>query len=239
MRKKILIPLLLIATLAYSQEKPKLPKTDANFKKYLDDGRRELLKNAFKIHFDGLVNTELSAVYERKLSPTFSIEVGTGIIPKYTALWENILNLDGGLLNADSLKPKGMGYSFQILPKIYSKKSAIDKGMYIGVLLKQRSFTNNKSEKIIYREIAYHQGYQYLVNKNICLDLGYGFGFAKYKVYNDSYYNNYTDKWEPFSISCFTYHLRIGVGIFFGENLYNEKNSKVKKSKKGDIEDEE
>ena len=238
MRKRILLPLLLIATITYSQDARKLPKTDANFSKYLNDGRMELCKNAFKIHLDGLLNTEISGLYERKLAPSFSIEAGGGIIPKYTALFESALNTIGIPLE-DSLYPNNLGFSFQIMPKLYVNKGGIDNGSYLGLLYKQRNFKTDKGKKITYQEIALHSGAQYLVKKNLCLDIGYGFGAAKYKVEGDYEYDFYTNKWEPYSTYFMTFHIRVGIGFYFGAKQYNTQKPINKKTKKGEDEDEE
>ena len=213
----------------------KMPSTDANFKKYLNDGRFDLGKNAIKIHLDGILNSEVSAIYERKLSPAWSIEAGGGIIPRYLGINEMVM---GGFGRGDStMSPFGIGYSYQVMPKFYYTWGAIDQGGYCGLLFKQRHFKNGFGNKIKYTEVGMMWGVQMLVNKKLCLDFGYGFGFASYKV-EKAYYDSYTDKYEASVTPVLAQHLRFGIGIFFGKDPLADVEERSKKPKKGDSEDE-
>jgi hypothetical protein len=237
MKKLIPICLLFFTTLAWSQSKsPKLPVTDANFKKYLDDGRADLRKNAVKLHLDGILNTEITGVFERKLSPAWSIEAGLGVIPYYIGLNESVSG--AGFVFGDSIMaPKGMGFSYQLMPKYYYTYGGIDQGGYVGLLFKQRLFKNELGNKISYTEVGSMWGMQLLLKKNLCLDLGYGWGVAVYKVDKASI-NYSTGKPEPLSSFVLAQHLRIGIGMFIGKDPLDDVVGKSRKSKKGDSEDE-
>lgn len=234
MRKKILIPFLLLATVVFSQDTKKFPKPDPDFRKYLNDGTLELAKNAFKVHFDGLINHEIVGSYERKFTDGISLEVGGGLFSKYPAYFENEFVYETEVTDSIS-DPKKSGYTFQVMPKFYLSKQGIDNGSYIGILFKQRYLENWYKETIRYTEFSMMMGFQKLVSKKVCLDLGYGFGFANSVILSDKY--------EDYNYGFFpVMHIRVGVGFFLGKNENNSSkpsSKKIKKKENNDEDDEE
>lgn len=213
----------------------KLPKTDANYLKYLEDSRMESRKNAVKFLFDDILHTEVALALERKLSPFFSIEAGAGVIPYYTGLssnyWFDLLDTSD-----KAWSPKGMGFSYYIMPKYYGQHGAIDEGTYFGLLLKQRFYNNELGNKIIHSQYLIMFGMQKLLNKRLCLDYGYGFGVSRYKIEKGKI--DLKGNTAPLIEHFISGHIRFGIGIYFGKSPVKDVAGKSKKSKKGEDSDE-
>ncbi|NUM31035.1 MAG: hypothetical protein HUU47_01775 [Bacteroidetes bacterium] len=230
MRKIVLLPLLFFNTLAFSQIDKKFPQPDPDFKKYLNDGRMELAKNALKIHLDGIINHEILATYERKFSGLFSIETGGGFFIKYPGFYESEMLYSREVIDSVRL-PKKSGFTLQIMPKLYFGKQGIDNGIYYGFLFKQRYLQNWYKQEIRYTEYAFMMGVQTLAKKKLCINYGWGLGFGKSKVLDKDI--------EDFPYIFPTFHLRLAVGLFMGKNYFNSDSENQLKKKGEEINEDD
>lgn len=215
MKYKTLLFSLFTSIISFSQLK--LPQTDNNIQKYIDDGRLELAKNAIKFDVGGLINLDFCAVYERKLSSLFSIDIGAGVNPKYFPVYERF-SQEIELKNY----PKKFGTTFHIMPKLYFNKGAIDFGKYIGFVYKQRNFN---SDKTTFKEFLLIFGNQELIKKTKCLEYGYGFGLQVITIDKEPYFS-------------YLWNIKFSLGKFFGKQYYESNRSKKSKSKKGEENEE-
>jgi hypothetical protein len=136
---------------------------------YFDDGGISNASNIVEFNILSAVNGDIGITYDRKLSDSFSAEVGLGFIaPYYTyefrhPLWKLSEDLEGL-----------SGYSLKIQPKFYVSQGAPEDS-YIGILLRYRNY-NYQSELLGIADICVMYGTRYFVDNHICVSFELGFG---------------------------------------------------------------
>lgn len=150
-----------------------------NISQYFDDGGISNASNIVEFNILSAINGDIGITYDRKLSDSFSAEVGLGFIaPYYTyefrhPLWKLSEDLEGL-----------SGYSLKIQPKFYVSLGAPEDS-YVGILLRHRHY-NYLSEPLGITDICVMYGTRYFVDNNICVSFELGFGYRN-KLLIDPY----------------------------------------------------
>lgn len=199
------------------------------------DAQKHTQSNVLKYGISGLFDLDLQFEYERiiKNNHSFQLELAIGIprnIPKvYTDPFEQTGESSIGTPTIQSLyaftfSETTTHLAFGILPeyRFYPLRRYAAKGFYLGAYLKfkYKSYAGaytyrNDNEKNIdgmatSNAIAigggFSTGYQIILGKNICLDLGVGIG-ANHHIINSSYRTSATNE----TIETFQKHVESAI----------------------------
>lgn len=140
---------------------------------YFDDGGVAGSRNLLKINLLAVVHGDLAFNYERILSKRFSLEVGAGILLPY-----HIPDAAELILEEFPIQDPKNGYSLWIHPRYYVLDNAAER-FYLGIQLRRRNYNldNAGNQTIIYSDITYNCGFQWIIGKRYVFDLNYGLGF--------------------------------------------------------------
>lgn len=240
MKRNLLLLILFFQLTTYGQEaERKIPKSDANYLKYLDDGKLDLAKTALTVDLSNILNTEIGFLLEQQIFKGFSLQVGGGIVPKYLGLLETRTLLSGSK-DGDSImkigyKGDGLGTSFTVMPKFYVSRNGITNGSYIGLKYKHQSVPLQFGGKSISQHYQLIFGSQFIFYKKMAVDYGLGFGFRDVEtVFPKS--TGITFEEGTFSNATFNVHL--GIGLFLGKSQLKEFDGSSKKVKKSNKKEE-
>lgn len=170
MKKLFLLAVMLNSLLSNSQVE--LPKADADFKKYLNDGKRTDADADVKMSISAMAAGFIDVGYEHKIDDTWSV---TGSAALQVSSLIDLSSVSFGF--EDSGFKSGFGLGLE--GRHYGALAAITDLGYWGFKYRIRR-TNFEFEDVVYRrvfqDIYYTRGNKYLLGTAMSAELSYGLG---------------------------------------------------------------
>ncbi len=184
-------------------------ESDEDLSIYFDDKNSSRIRGIIKVNPLALIPGDLTIEFEQKISGGISIEGGVGYqLPYYVKEW-------GELWSYDEYIPKNVksGFSWRVHPRFFYKRNGPE-GFYTGPMYREKHFSMEGGNKLIFRDISWNFGYHYMPWKKITIDFYYGLGYRhKSKNYLAGY--NYAN-----SFGLGNKNIVVPIGLKIGYILY-------------------
>lgn len=184
------------------------PQPTTNVNTYFDDGKATLADNAIKLDITGLLGSNLAFSYERKLAHFISLEATVGLVLYNGINMNTVVTTDFRKVNP--IKSPIIGG----LVKIYMNQGGIDHGSYVGGGFLHRTYAlqteavNDSAVNVSMNVFRFQHGTQFLVSKNVAVDIGYFAGISSFKTKE----GRLPDTWLSFNMD---YGVFWKMGLFF------------------------
>jgi len=174
--------------------------SQSHISRYLDDGTGGTT-NILKINASSVIIGNLPILLEHVFSPSFTTEVGAGIILPY------YVKEIGQRIFSDPVvtKPDG-GYSFSVEAKYYVFGAAPGQ-LYMSAMLRRREYHQDQ-QRIIFSDLLFNSGKQVSLGSRFMGEFGYGLGFRI--VHAPDFM---TENLEDYSMLQFLVSINLKIGI--------------------------
>lgn len=206
MKNLVLLLFLFSSSIAFSQTDRDMPKTDENFHKYLDDGKKNDADADIKLALSALPAGFLDIQYEQKLTPSWSV-LGSGAFQLFDGI-----DLGTGYDDLSGLGVFKSGFGFGVEGRRYGAYAAITDLGYWSINYRNRT-TIYEDSKIGRSDIYFSRGNKYLFLNTISAEVAWGLGARLYNFDVDEKKNKDPYREDTKGVSMH-YNLEFKLGYY-------------------------